>query len=180
MLAWWCAVWMAHSGMVWCMLGWCCMVCMVHGGMVWLMLAWWHVYGVYGGMVWCTLGWCAANDYLSIAQFESVIGRHPTILLVNWSSWYWILHLWKTELHFETLWEINGTSTFSSHKFLKNFCSKMRLTKFYHKTAATFYPRSNSSRQVGRGNIMHQKLLTWPAPKRLSKFKLAKLGNMAI
>ena len=37
----------------------------------------------------------------------------------------------------------------------------MRLTNFYHKTAATFPPRSNSCQQVGcGGNIMHQKLLT--------------------
>ena len=54
--------------------------CIVHVSMVVCGVngAWWH-----GGMVWCMLGWCAANDYLSIAQFESVIGRHPTILLVN-------------------------------------------------------------------------------------------------
>ena len=68
---------MQHGGIlvVWCSVqgAWC----MVHGGKV---VRW------YGGMVdhhWWYGAWCAANDYLPIAQFEVVIGLHPTILLVT-------------------------------------------------------------------------------------------------
>ena len=73
---------MAHGGMV---ARW-------YGGMVdhhWWYGAWWYggmVVRWYGGMVdhhWWYGAWCAANDYLPIAQFEVVIGLHPTILLVT-------------------------------------------------------------------------------------------------
>ena len=40
----------------------------------------------------CVCAWCAANDYLSIAQFETVIGLHPTIYIVTW-CWPWWGHI---------------------------------------------------------------------------------------
>ena len=72
--------WHGSSCMVRCFAAWWygglvqCAGCIVRG-------AWW-----YGGMVdhhWWYGAWCAANDYLPIAQFEVVIGLHPTILLVT-------------------------------------------------------------------------------------------------
>ena len=85
--------WFKLHGEVFCSMvvyWWFGAVCRVHGA--WCMVVRW-----YGGMVdhhWWYGAWCAANDYLPIAQFEVVIGLHPTILLVTWywwrSWWWWI------------------------------------------------------------------------------------------
>ena len=83
----------------------------------------------------CVCAWCAANDYLSIAQFETVIGLHPTIYIVTW-CWPWWGHIltWEGLIAF---WEYSEGywSTFSSSEefLLKN----MRQTVwqfFFHKT----------------------------------------------
>ena len=78
----------------------------------WYMVTWW--YGAWWHVVWCMVAWCAENDYLSIAQFESAIGRHPTILLVtscddhDYIKYYEFVvivsfHLSKAELYFDIL-----------------------------------------------------------------------------
>ena len=106
----------------------------------------------------CVCAWCAANDYLSIAQFETVIGLHPTIYIVTW-CWEWWGHIltWEGLIAF---WNTlrSKWSTFPSQKLLRNFFWKMRQTvwQFFRENVEPFYPRSNSCQHVGTGSNIVQ------------------------
>ena len=106
----------------------------------------------------CVCAWCAANDYLSIAQFETVIGLHPTIYIVTW-CWPWWGHIltWEGLIAF---WNTlrSKWSTFPSQKLLRHFFEKMCQTvwQFFRENVEPFYPRSNSCQHVGTGSNIVQ------------------------